>query len=177
MGTAEYLPIAARYRVPIVVAGFEPLDLLQGLYLCIRQLEEGRAEVENQYARSVRPEGNPAAQARVGEVFRVIPRRWRGFGEIARSGLGLAEPYAMFDAERRFPSEEVRIDAPTECISGLILQGRKKPFDCPAFGTRCTPEHPLGATMVSSEGACAAYFRYRGHGRDAGIDSASGRVE
>jgi len=161
MGYTEYEPIAARYRVPIVVTGFEPLDLLQGVYLCVKQLEEGRAEVENQYARAVRREGNRRAQDLVSEVFRIVPRKWRGVGEIPQSGLGLRERFTRFDAETRFDVAARTEDEPTECISGLILQGLKKPHECPAFGVRCTPEQPLGATMVSSEGACAAYFRYR----------------
>jgi len=143
------------------VTGFEPLDILQGIAMCVRQLEQGRAEVENQYARSVRREGNRPAQQLIREVFRVVPRKWRGVGEIPQSGLGLSEKYAAYDAETRFEVATVRVEESGECISGLILQGLKKPHQCPAFGTRCTPEHPLGATMVSSEGACAAYYRYR----------------
>jgi hydrogenase expression/formation protein HypD len=162
MGLAEYEPIAARYGVPIVVTGFEPLDILEGVYRCVRQLEEGRAEVENQYSRSVRPEGNRAAQTVMNEVFRVIPRRWRGMGDIPESGLGLAGAYAAFDAERRFGAVAAGEEAAGECISGLVLRGERKPPECPAFGVRCTPERPLGVTMVSSEGACAAYYRYRG---------------
>jgi len=161
MGFEEYFPVAAKYHVPIVVTGFEPLDILQGVLMVVQQLESGRAEVENQYVRSVRREGNPPAQKLIREVFRVIPRRWRGLGEISESGLGLGEAYAVFDAERKFGVAEHRVDEPSECISGLVLQGLKKPRECPAFGTKCTPEHPLGATMVSSEGACAAYYRYR----------------
>ncbi|MBN1566970.1 MAG: hydrogenase formation protein HypD [Acidobacteria bacterium] len=161
MGFWEYEPIAQNYRVPIVVTGFEPLDILQGIYMCIYQLEHGRAQVENQYARSVRREGNTTAQKLISEVFCVVPRKWRGVGEIPRSGLGLQEQYAEFDAERRFGIAHHTADEPTECISGLILQGIRKPHECPAFGGRCTPEHPLGATMVSSEGACAAYYHYR----------------
>ena len=161
MGYTEYEPIARKYSVPIVVTGFEPLDIIQGIYLCVRQLEEGRAAVENQYARSVRREGNLPAQKLIREVFRVVPRKWRGIGEIPRSGLGLQEAYAGFDAETRFGVADHTADEPSECISGLILQGIKKPHECPAFGTRCTPERPLGATMVSSEGACAAYYHYR----------------
>jgi len=161
VGFEEYLPLAAKYRVPFVVTGFEPVDILQGIYMTIRQLEEGRAEVENQYARAVRREGNIPAQQLVANIFEIVPRKWRGIGEIARSGLGLRAPYRTFDAERRFgvmgyTAEESRI-----CISGQVLQGKKKPFECPAYGTICNPESPLGATMVSSEGACAAYFRYR----------------
>jgi len=163
MGYTEYEPIAAKYRVPIVVTGFEPLDILQGVLMCVRQLEEGRAEVENQYARSVRRQGNQPAQELIRQVFQIVPRKWRGVGEIPRSGLGLSEPYAAFDAEQRFGVAGQSTAEPSECLSGLVLQGRIKPHECPAFGTRCTPEHPLGATMVSSEGACAAYYRYRRH--------------
>lgn len=161
MGFEEYFPLAQRFRVPIVVTGFEPLDILQGVLMCVRQLESGRAEVENQYTRCVRREGNETAQRLVAEVFRIVPRKWRGVGEIAQSGLGLREAFAEFDAERRFGVATYTAEESGECISGLILQGVKKPHECPAFGTRCTPEHPLGATMVSSEGACAAYYRYR----------------
>lgn len=161
MGYREYEPIARRYRIPIVVTGFEPLDILQGIYLCVRQLEEGRAEVENQYTRVVGLDGNRHAQAIFREVFHVAPRHWRGMGEIPQSGLALNERYAAFDAERRFPREEERGQELPECIAGLILQGVRKPYDCPIFGTVCTPDHPCGAPMVSSEGACAAYYRYR----------------
>ena len=161
MGFEEYIPIAAKYRVPIVVTGFEPLDILQGVLMCVKQLETGRAIVENQYSRSVTQQGNRPAQQLIGEVFRIVSRKWRGVGEIPRSGLGLHETYAGFDAERKFGVAELQVEEPSECQSGLVLQGRIKPNDCPAFGTRCTPEHPLGATMVSSEGACAAYYRYR----------------
>ena len=161
MGTEEYGPIAHKYRVPIVVTGFEPLDILQGVLMCIQQLEQGRAEVENQYARAVRAKGNEPAQQIIREVFRVIPRKWRGVGEIPQSGFGLTEKYEGFDAEQRFGVADYRAEESSECISGLILQGVKRPHECPAFGTRCTPEHPLGATMVSNEGACAAYYRYR----------------
>ena len=163
MGWEEYIPIAAKYHVPIVVTGFEPLDILQGVLMCVRQLESGRAEVENQYSRAVRREGNRPAQQIVGEVFQVTPRKWRGIGEIPQSGLGLREAYAAFDAERKFGLGDLRVEEPSECLSGLVLQGRIKPHECPAFGARCTPEHPLGATMVSSEGTCAAYYRYRPH--------------
>jgi hydrogenase expression/formation protein HypD len=163
MGYTEYEPIAVKYHVPIVVTGFEPVDILQGIYMCVKQLEEGRCEVENQYARSVRKEGNLPAQRLVSEVFRVVPRKWRGVGDIPMSGLGLTEEYAEFDAERRFAVAAYTAEEPAECISGLVLQGIKKPNECPAFGTRCTPEHPFGATMVSTEGACAAYYRYRRH--------------
>lgn len=161
MGYTEYEPIAAKYHCPIVVTGFEPLDILQGIAMCVRQLEQGRFEVENQYARAVRREGNAPAQRIIREVFGVVPRKWRGIGEIPRSGLGLRGDYVAFDAEQRFGVADQHVEEPAECISGLVLQGIKKPHECPAFGTRCTPEHPLGATMVSNEGACAAYYRYR----------------
>lgn len=161
MGYTEYEPLAAKYRVPIVVTGFEPLDILQGVYMAVKQLEEGRHEVENQYARAVRRDGNAPAQHMIREVFEVVPRKWRGVGEIPQSGLGLRKAYQNFDAEIRFGLEDQHVDEPKECKSGLVMQGRLKPNECPAFGTICTPEHPLGATMVSSEGACAAYYRYR----------------
>jgi len=163
MGFEEYLPIAAKHQVPIVVTGFEPLDILQGIMMCVEQLESGRFEVENQYSRSVRREGNQPAQKLLREVFRVVPRKWRGVGEIPASGLGLSEAYAEYDAEHKFGVANLRVEEPAECLSGQVLQGLIKPHQCPAFGSRCTPEHPLGATMVSSEGACAAYYRYRRH--------------
>ena len=161
MGCQEYEPIARRYGVSIVVTGFEPLDILQGILMCVQQLESGRAEVENQYSRSVRTEGNRPAQELIREVFEVIGRKWRGVGEIPSSGFGLREGYAAFDAEKRSGVASYTAEESSECISGLILQGQKKPNECAAFGVRCTPERPLGATMVSSEGACAAYYRYR----------------
>jgi hydrogenase expression/formation protein HypD len=161
VGYAEYEPLAQKYKVPFVVTGFEPLDILQGIYMTVKQLEEGRVEVENQYARAVRREGNPAALQIMREVFTVVDRKWRGIGEIPRSGLGLSAAYAEFDAERRFGVADYHAEESGECLSGLVLQGEKRPQECPAFGTRCTPEHPLGATMVSTEGACAAYYRYR----------------
>ena len=161
MGFEEYLPIVKKYRVPIVVTGFEPVDILQGVFMCVEQLETGRAEVENQYSRSVRKEGNQPAQRLMREVFQVIPRKWRGIGPIPSSGLGLSEAYVAFDAERRFGVARMTVEEPSECQSGLVLQGKIKPHECPSFGNRCSPEHPLGATMVSSEGACAAYYRYR----------------
>lgn len=161
MGSDQYAPIARQYGVPIVVTGFEPLDLLQGLWMCVRQLEEHRAEVEIQYARSVRREGNPLARQQMDQVFQIVARKWRGIGEIAESGLALRPQYAKFDAEQRFDLEGIVAWEPEECIAGQVLQGHRRPTDCPAFGTRCTPEHPLGAPMVSAEGACAAYFRYR----------------
>jgi hydrogenase expression/formation protein HypD len=175
MGYTEYEPIAARHRVPIVVTGFEPLDILRGVLMCVTQLEEGRAEVENAYGRAVRRGGNPSARDLIGEVFTVVPRKWRGIGEIAHSGLSLTDAYRDFDAARRFAVESVAAEEHAACISGLVLQGRRKPDTCSEFGARCTPEHPLGATMVSAEGACAAYYRYR-RGRsgapNAGADGA-----
>ncbi|MCP4381951.1 MAG: hydrogenase formation protein HypD, partial [Hyphomicrobiales bacterium] len=150
MGYDEYEPISAHYRVPIVVTGFEPVDILEGIHMAVRQLEDGRAEVENQYSRSVKRRGNRPAQAVMAEVFRVTPRRWRGIGDIAESGLGLSDAYADFDAEGRFGPIDAGPEPATECIGGLVLRGEKKPTECPAFGTRCTPERPLGVTMVSS---------------------------
>lgn len=161
MGCDEYTPLAARFRVPIVVTGFEPVDILQGVLMCVRQLEEGRFEVENQYSRSVRDEGNETAQKLIQLVFQIIPREWRGLGEIPASGLGLAPDFAAHDAELKFDFAEVPVVTDNGCLSGLVLQGRLQPEDCPHFGKNCTPEHPLGATMVSNEGACAAYYRYR----------------
>lgn len=161
MGYEEYFPLAKKYRVPIVVTGFEPLDILHGILLAVQQLESGRAEVENQYTRAVTRMGNQPAQHLVREVFRVVPRKWRGVGEIPASGLGLSAAYAAFDAEQKFGVTDRHVDEPADCLSGQVLQGLIKPNQCPAFGNQCTPEHPLGATMVSSEGACAAYYRYR----------------
>jgi len=168
MGYDEYEPIAAQYRVPIVVTGFEPLDILEGVYMCLLQLEQGRSEVENQYSRSVRREGNRLAQKMIHEVFQIVPRRWRGIGEIARSGFGLSDAYLNYDAEIRFGKVDTRADRDSECISGQVLRGDRKPSECPALGTRCTPEQPLGVTMVSGEGACAAYYRYRRTNSSAG---------
>lgn len=161
VGYTEYEPLAKKYRVPFVVTGFEPLDILQGIYMAVKQLEEGRAEVENQYARCVRREGNMPAQQLVREVFTIVPRKWRGIGQIPQSGLELRDEYAEFDAEKRFGLTDYGVEESAICMSGLVLQGMKKPYECPAFGVLCTPEHPLGATMVSTEGACAAYYRYR----------------
>jgi len=163
MGTEEYKPLAAKHRVPIVVAGFEPLDLLQAIHMLVKQLEEGRAVVENQYERLVREEGNLPAQELMREVFEVRDRVWRGIGNIPASGLGLRKEYSVFDAELRFEVGAVGGREDSECQSGLVLQGFIKPHECPAFATRCTPDNPLGATMVSNEGACAAYYRYRRH--------------
>ncbi len=161
MGYNEYYPLAEKYKVPIVVTGFEPLDILQGIYMCVKQLEEGRFEVENQYARVVSKEGNLNAQNIVSNVFKIGTRKWRGIGEIPDSGLVLQDDYIEYDASLKFGLADLVVEEPKECISGIILQGLKKPNECEAFGTKCTPERPLGATMVSSEGACAAYYRYR----------------
>jgi hydrogenase expression/formation protein HypD len=163
MGYREYEAIAAKYQIPIIVTGFEPVDILQGLYHCIRQLETGQTTVDNQYARSVRKEGNEAAQSLVQTIFDIVPQSWRGIGEISASGLGLKPDFAAFDARQKelLSTVSVPTATPNDCISGLILQGIRKPQECSAFGTRCTPNHPLGAPMVSSEGACAAYYRYR----------------
>lgn len=160
-GYTEYENIAAEYGVPIVVTGFEPLDILQGVYMCVGQLEAGTCNVLNEYARSAKREGNRAAMALVDRVFEVVDRKWRGIGLIPASGLGLRPEYSSFDAQLRFDVGDIHVAESSICISGLVLQGVKRPTECPAFGTECTPEHPLGATMVSSEGACAAYYRYR----------------
>ena len=160
MGWAEYEPIAARHRVPIVPTGFEPVDILEGILKAVELLEQGEAAVVNQYLRAVRRDGNPAARAVVDEVFEVCDRKWRGIGTIAGSGLRIRAEFAAFDAERKFAVEGIVTEEPSICISGEILQGLKKPHDCPAFGGECTPLRPLGATMVSSEGACAAYHKY-----------------
>jgi hydrogenase expression/formation protein HypD len=160
MGYWEYEPIAARYAVPIVVTGFEPLDLLQGILMVVDMLEDGRTGVENQYSRAVQRGGNQPAQDLVARVFEPADRKWRGIGGIPRSGLAIADEYRDHDAELRFGVGNVTADEPAECIAGAILQGMKKPFECPMFGNRCTPEKPLGAPMVSTEGACAAYYHY-----------------
>lgn len=164
MGTAEYEPIAARHRVPIVVTGFEPLDVLEGVRRCVRQLEAGRAEVENAYERAVKPEGNPAARSMLNDVFEVCDREWRGIGSIPASGWRLAPAYREFDAELRFALDEVdglHTHEPERCRAGEVLQGLLAPDQCECFGGECTPRSPLGAPMVSSEGACAAYYQYR----------------
>jgi hydrogenase expression/formation protein HypD len=160
MGFDEYDPIAAKYEVPIVVTGFEPLDILDGILMTVAQLEEGRHEVENQYSRAVKREGNRPAQNTIAEVFEIVPREWRGLGEIPASGFQLRGRFQKHDANLRFPFTGTLAHESPECISGLILQGIKKPHDCPAFAVKCTPENPLGAPMVSSEGACAAYYHY-----------------
>jgi hydrogenase expression/formation protein HypD len=163
MGYREYEPISARFKVPIVITGFEPLDLLEGVLLTVQQLEQGRAEVENQYSRIVKREGNRVAQDVVNKVFEVCDRKWRGVGSIPKSGYKLRWEFREHDAERLFDVKEIDTKEPEACISGLVLKGVKKPHDCPAFGKQCNPEHPLGATMVSAEGACAAYYAYGRH--------------
>ena len=163
MGYHEYEDLVREFHVPIVVGGFEPVDLLEAILMLVTQLEEGRVQVENQYVRSVTYKGNLPAQNVLGEVFEVCHRKWRGIGGIPESGLNLREEYAEFDADRIFGTQEVTAEEPSECISAEVLQGLKKPTDCPAFAIRCTPENPLGAPMVSSEGACAAYYQYRRH--------------
>ena len=161
MGYWEYLPIGQKYGVPIVVTGFEPLDIVQGILQVTRLLENGQVEVGNAYPRVVTFEGNRAAQAVIHQVFQEIDRKWRGIGLIPASGWGLRPEFAQFDAEIRFDLADIQTEESAACIAGQILQGLRKPPHCSAFGTLCTPEHPLGATMVSAEGACAAYFRYR----------------
>jgi hydrogenase expression/formation protein HypD len=173
MGWTEYEPIAAKYKVPIVVTGFEPLDLLEGIAMAIRQLEEGRHVVENQYTRAVTREGVPPAQAQVLKVFQVGDRKWRGVGEIPMSGYHLRPEYARFDAERKFDVGDIRTNEHPACVAGAILTGEKVPTDCTAYGTLCTPQKPLGAPMVSSEGTCAAFFSAgRGLGVGAGFSAA-----
>ena len=163
MGYREYEPISARYKVPIVITGFEPLDLLEGILLTVRQLEAGKAETENQYTRVVAREGNRVAQDLVNKIFEVCDRKWRGVGSIPKSGYKLRDEFREHDAERLFEVEEIDTQESSLCISGLVLKGVKKPHDCPAFGKECTPDRPLGATMVSAEGACAAYYAYGRH--------------
>jgi hydrogenase expression/formation protein HypD len=172
VGFEDYFGLAERFRVPIVVTGFEPVDLLEGILMTVRQLEEGRHEVENQYARSVKRSGNAKAQEILADVYEVCDRPWRGIGVLPRSGLRLRVAYRDFDAEARFDVASIRTVEPPECRSGLVLQGLIAPDECPEFGARCTPERPLGAPMVSSEGACAAYFRY-GRRRAAGATAAA----
>ena len=160
VGYREYEALASRYGVPIVITGFEPVDLLEGILMAVRQLESGAAVVENQYARTVTRDGNPIAKEAIGEVFEVTDRKWRGIGAIAKSGYKIRYEYRDHDADRLFAVEDIDTAEPAACISGLVLRGLKKPGDCPAFGTTCTPRTPLGATMVSAEGACAAYYQY-----------------
>ena len=165
MGCEEYEALVRDFRVPIVVGGFEPVDILQSVLMLVKQLEAGRPQLENQYVRSVSYEGNRFAQEVMREVFEVADQKWRGIGSIPQSGLRLRAEYAAYDAEKVFDLHLITADEPAECVSAQVLQGLRKPTDCPAFGMRCTPENPLGAPMVSSEGACAAYYRYRRHER------------
>ena len=161
MGYEEYFPLVEKYKIPIVVTGFEPIDILQGILKCVTLLEEGKNVVENEYSRAVRREGNIAAKEIIRKVFEVTDRKWRGIGLIPKSGLKLRDEFADFDAEKIFDIGDLKVDEPEICIAGEVLQGLKVPTECPAFGKECTPENPLGAPMVSSEGACAAYFHYK----------------
>ena len=161
MGFEEYEDLASRYRIPFVVAGFEPLDLLQGILMLVELLEKNEATVQNQYGRSVRRDGNPEARRIMNEVLEVCDMNWRGIGTIPQSGLRLRQEFAAWDAEKRFNVETLTAPESDLCIAGAVLQGKKKPAECPAFGLLCTPEHPLGAPMVSTEGACAAYYAFR----------------
>jgi hydrogenase expression/formation protein HypD len=160
MGIESYIPLSKKYKIPIVITGFEPLDLVQGIYMALLQLEQGRYEVENQYARVVKAEGNPAAKKIIEDVFEVSDREWRGIGKIENSGYKLRKKYSTFDAESKFGIHNIRVDENKLCMAGQILKGIKKPMECPMFDTECTPRNPLGAPMVSSEGACAAYYHY-----------------
>lgn len=169
MGESEYVPLASRFKVPIVISGFEPLDLLEGVLQVVQQLEAGRAEVENQYSRAVRKDGNPESKKLIESVFEVCDRKWRGVGPIPRSGYRLRQEYRDFDAERLFDVKDMETQESGVCISGQILRGLRKPHECPAFGKECTPQAPLGATMVSAEGACAAYYAYGRHLETIGV--------
>jgi len=160
MGYEEYFPIAERYKTPIVVTGFEPVDILHGIYMTVKQLEEKRVTVENQYSRAVKREGNLPAKKLLAEVFEVTDRKWRGIGTIPNSGWGLKPEFSEHDAEKIFDVAGIETQESPDCIAGQIMRGLKKPHQCSAFGKACKPEHPLGAPMVSSEGACAAYYHY-----------------
>ena len=162
MGNAEYHPLSATYKVPIVVTGFEPLDVLQGILMVLKQLEGSKAQVENQYSRIVKEEGNPEAQKMIHKVFEIKNQIWRGIGEIPESGYQVRPEYADFDANRKFKIEIPEAPENPDCISGQIMKGLKKPFECSQFGKKCKPTNPLGAPMVSSEGACAAYYHFSG---------------
>lgn len=162
MGIDEYYPLSEKYKVPIVITGFEPLDVLQGILMVIRQLEQKKWKVENQYARIVKTEGNPSAKAMIFEVFETQHQVWRGIGEIPNSGYGIKAKYAAYDAHQKFNIDIDKVEEHQACISGQIMKGLKKPFECPQFGKGCNPSNPLGAPMVSSEGACAAYYHYSG---------------
>jgi len=161
MGWLEYDPIAEKYKVPIIPTGFEPVDVLEGILLAVKQLENGKHEVGNQYLRAVKRDGNQPAQDIISKVFEVSNRKWRGIGEIPQSGLQIRNEFSSYDAEKKFSVGDIITQESELCISGIVLQGLKKPYECPAFGKECTPMNPLGATMVSSEGACAAYYKYQ----------------
>ena len=163
MGYWEYIPITREYQLPITVTGFEPLDITQGILKTVKALEKGDYSIKNAYRRAVTKEGNTSAQQLIGKIFEECDRKWRGIGVIPGSGWYLREAYTRFDAEKRFQVESIQSAESPICISGQVLQGLKKPDECPAFGVECTPQHPLGATMVSDEGACAAYYSYRKH--------------
>jgi hydrogenase expression/formation protein HypD len=175
VGYSEYEPLAARFHVPIVVTGFEPLDILEGVLMLVEQLESGHAQVENQYSRVLARGGNHPAQDLIAKVFEVSDRKWRGVGSIPQSGFRLRDEFRSLDAEHRFSVQSISTQEPSVCIAGQILQGIKKPHDCPAFGTSCNPQHPLGATMVSAEGACAAYYAYGRHLKDADLAAIEAR--
>ena len=160
MGYKEYYPLVKKYEIPIVITGFEPLDLVQGIWMAVKQLEEGRCEVENQYTRVVREEGNLKAIEVIRDVFEVGDREWRGIGMIPMSGYKIKDKYRDFDAEHKFGIDHIQVSESPECIAGQILRGLKKPNDCAQFGKGCTPMNPVGAPMVSSEGACSAYYNY-----------------
>jgi len=177
MGYEEYESLVADFQVPIVVGGFEPVDILEAVLMLVRQLESGEAKAENQYVRSVNYQGNLPAQRIVKEVFEIGDQKWRGIGTIPASGLRVREEYGDYDASRIFGLASITVDEPAECISAQVLQGLKKPTDCPAFGMRCTPQYPLGAPMVSSEGACAAYYNYRRHGKQFSVPSSQFSVD
>jgi hydrogenase expression/formation protein HypD len=162
MGTSEYGPLVDKYQIPMVVTGFEPIDLLQGILMTVKQLESGEAKLENQYSRMVRPEGNTNAMGAIAEVFEVTDRSWRGIDVIPQSGYRVKEAFAAYDAERKFNVNIEEVPENEECIAGAIMKGLAKPNECPNFGTKCKPENPLGAPMVSSEGSCAAYYHFRG---------------
>jgi len=160
MGIEEYYPLVEKYRIPIVVTGFEPVDLLQGILMTVRQLEKGEAKLENQYSRVVRREGNPDAIRVIREAFEVVDREWRGIGTIPESGYELKNPLKAYDANTKFSVNIEKVQESKACIAGQVLKGIKKPYECPQFGKKCTPSNPLGAPMVSSEGACAAYYHF-----------------
>ena len=160
MGISEYYPLVDRYKIPVVVTGFEPVDLVQGILMVVRQLEKGEHMLENQYSRVVRPEGNPEAQKVIMQVFEISDREWRGIGNIPGSGYEMREAFSAYDANKKFGVNIEKVPESEECIAGLVLKGIKKPFECPQFGKKCKPQNPLGAPMVSSEGACAAYYHF-----------------